>query len=718
MLDKTDFASWQQRIRLYCQGKENEVNILKSIDEGPFQMGTFRETLVDGNEGALHLGPERARVYFDLSHEDKERTLSNNLIENLTNTLALLTQSYKTYLPQTNNQLRTSSNTRNQAIVQDGRVVVQNVQGQQNRGKGNNARGTCAAGNRGAQNKVRNDELPVQDLALNVDNVFQADECDAFDFDVDEAPTAQTMFMANLSSTDPVYDASGPLYDSNILSEIHNHDNYQDAIHMIPYDQKYDEIEWKNLLIANDNLIADCLSKEVFYIAINFEPTVSRFTEMHDAHTVVQARCLELKAYLSKLNAKIQKDDHNELTYKDLSDSIKKTSVQTKDHVDSLIVQLNYNTSGPVPQRKERCTLQCALSSKEEKSSCFRPFSSTMIYFHMLGYYSSGSTSLEPALHEMTHATISSGLVPNPPPSAPFVPSSRTDWDFLFQPLFDKLLTPSPIVDHPAPEVITPIAEVKTYEFGGVLKNKARLVSQGFRQEEGIDFEESFAPVAKIEAICIFIANVAPENMTIFQMDVKMAFLNGELKEEVYVSQPEGFVNQDSPSHVYKLKKALYGLKQAPHAWYDMLSRFLISQHFSKGAVDPTLFTRKAGNDLLLDTGMSLTAYADVDHAGCQDTRRSTAGSAQFLDYGFQFNKIPLCHDNKSAIALCCNNVQHSIAKHIDVRYHFIKEQVENRVVELYFVRTEYQLADIFTKPLPRERFNFLIENLGIKSMS
>ncbi|GKD50688.1 retrovirus-related pol polyprotein from transposon TNT 1-94 [Tanacetum coccineum] len=83
-------------------------------------------------------------------------------------------------------------------------------------------------------------------------------------------------------------------------------------------------------------------------------------------------------------------------------------------------------------------------------------------------------------------------------------------------------------------------------------------------------------------------------------MDVKTAFLNGELKEEVYVSQPEGFVDQDNPSHVYKLKKALYGLKQAPRAWYDMLSSFLISQHFSKGAVDPTLFTRQAGNDLLL----------------------------------------------------------------------------------------------------------------------
>nr|GEU61353.1 retrovirus-related Pol polyprotein from transposon TNT 1-94 [Tanacetum cinerariifolium] len=142
------------------------------------------------------------------------------------------------------------------------------------------------------------------------------------------------------------------------------------------------------------------------------------------------------------------------------------------------------------------------------------------------------------------------------------------------------------------------IYKVKTDEFGGVLKNKARLVAQGFKQEEGIDFEESFAPVARIKVIPVFVANAANKNMTIFQMDVKTAFLNGELKEEVYVSQLEGFVDQDNPSHVYKLKKALYGLKQAPRAWYSK------------------------------DTGMSLTAYVDANHARCQDNRRSTLGSA------------------------------------------------------------------------------------------
>nr|GFC52492.1 hypothetical protein [Tanacetum cinerariifolium]GFC52513.1 hypothetical protein [Tanacetum cinerariifolium]GFC52586.1 hypothetical protein [Tanacetum cinerariifolium] len=120
------------------------------------------------------------------------------------------------------------------------------------------------------------------------------------------------------------------------------------------------------------------------------------------------------------------------------------------------------------------------------------------------------------------------------------------------------------------------------------------------RLEEGIDFEESFAPVARLEAIRIFLAYAAQKNMVVYQMDVKNVFLNGNLREEVYVSQPDGFVDADNPNHVYKLKKALYGLKQAPRAWYDMLSSFLLSQDFSKGSVDPTLFIRMNGNDLLL----------------------------------------------------------------------------------------------------------------------
>ncbi|GJR01274.1 retrovirus-related pol polyprotein from transposon TNT 1-94 [Tanacetum coccineum] len=147
---------------------------------------------------------------------------------------------------------------------------------------------------------------------------------------------------------------------------------------------------------------------------------------------------------------------------------------------------------------------------------------------------------------------------------------------------FNEFLTPIYIVLVPCPDniLIIPlkwIFKIKLDEYGDVLKNKARLVAKGYRQEAGIDFEESFAP-----------------------MDVKTAFLNGELNEVVYVSQPEGFVDPEHPSHVYRLKKALYGLKQAPRAWYDKLSAFLIKSGFTKGVVDPTLFTRKTGKHLLL----------------------------------------------------------------------------------------------------------------------
>ncbi|GKE27900.1 retrovirus-related pol polyprotein from transposon TNT 1-94 [Tanacetum coccineum] len=397
------------------------------------------------------------------------------------------------------------------------------------------------------------------------------------------------------------------------------------------------------------------------------------------------------------------------------------------------------------------------------------------------------------------------------------------------------------------------------------------------KQEEGIDFEESFAPVARLEDVRMFIAYAAHKNITIFQMDVKTTFLNGPLKEEVFVSQPEGFIDPEFPDHVYRLKKALYGLKQAPRAWYDKLSSFLIQNRFSKGIVDPTLFTRRHGEDILLvqvyvddiifgstnpdfskrfanlmknyfemsmmgelkfflglqvhhsprgifistptdqttycqmigglmyqttscpdiayatfvcaryqvrpsvkhlkevkrifrylrqsynmglwhpkDSRFELIAYSDANHAGCNDDCKSTSGGLQFLgeklvswsskkqdctamstdeaeyvslsacctqviwmrtqllDYGYKYNRIPMYCDSKSAIAISCNLVQHSKTKHIDIWYHFIKEHVEKCTVELYFVGTEYQLADLFTKALPKDRFEYLVHRIGM----
>ncbi|GJR49373.1 retrotransposon protein, putative, ty1-copia subclass [Tanacetum coccineum] len=301
-------------------------------------------------------------------------------------------------------------------------------------------------------------------------------------------------------------------------------------------------------------------------------------------------------------------------------------------------------------------------------------------------------------------------------------------------------------------------------------------------------------------------------NMIVYQMDVKMAFLNGILRKEVYVIQLDGFIDQDNLNHVYKLKKSLYGLKQAPHTC-DLVDTLMVEKskldEDPQGkAVDPTHYHGMVGTLMYLtssrpdltfvvcmcaryqakptekhlhavkrifkyrrgivnrglwypmDSSIALTTYVDDDHAGCQDTRRSTSGSMQLLghrlvigsskrqksaaissteakyitlsgccaqvlwmrsqltDYGLGFNKIPMYYDNKSVIALCCNTVQHFRSKHIDIRFYYIKEKVENEVVELYFVNTEYQLADIFTKALWRERIKFLINKSGMRSFT
>ncbi|GKA70269.1 retrovirus-related pol polyprotein from transposon TNT 1-94 [Tanacetum coccineum] len=199
----------------------------------------------------------------------------------------------------------------------------------------------------------------------------------------------------------------------------------------------------------------------------------------------------------------------------------------------------------------------------------------------------------------------------------------------------------SPTINDPFVNVFASAPSPEASSSGDVRSPEStyvRLVAKGYRQEEGINFEESFAPAAHIEAIRIFIANAANKNMTIYQMDVKTAFLNGELKEEVYVSQPDGFVDPDHPTYVYRLKKALYGLKWAPRAWYQALP-----------------------------TKKHLEALKQV------------------------------------------------VKTHEEVH---TLDEVEKGVVELYFVSTNYQLADIFTKALPRERFVFLLPRLGMKSMS
>nr|GEU41568.1 retrovirus-related Pol polyprotein from transposon TNT 1-94 [Tanacetum cinerariifolium] len=208
------------------------------------------------------------------------------------------------------------------------------------------------------------------------------------------------------------------------------------------------------------------------------------------------------------------------------------------------------------------------------------------------------------------------------------------------------------------------IYKVKLDELGGILKNKARLVARGYRQKEGIDFEESFALVARLDAIRIVLAFAAYINMIVNQIDVKTTFLNDILREEVYVSQLDGFVDKDNLNHVYKLKKALYRLKQAPRVCdpvdTPMVEKSKLDEDPQGKSVEPTHYRRMVGTLMYLtasrpdltfvvcmcarglwypkDSSIALTAYADVDHAGCQDTRRSTSGSIERIE--FLINKL------------------------------------------------------------------------------
>ena len=140
----------------------------------------------------------------------------------------------------------------------------------------------------------------------------------------------------------------------------------------------------------------------------------------------------------------------------------------------------------------------------------------------------------------------------------------------------------------------------KLDEHGVIVRNKARLVAKGYSQEEGIDYGETYTPVARLEAMRLLLAYASMNRFKLHQMDVKSAFHNGYRDEEMYVSQPQGFEDHKHPNHVFKLKEALYGLKQAPRQWYERLSSFLLSHSYERGKTDKTLFIKKACSDIIL----------------------------------------------------------------------------------------------------------------------
>ncbi|GJT84538.1 retrovirus-related pol polyprotein from transposon TNT 1-94 [Tanacetum coccineum] len=401
----------------------------------------------------------------------------------------------------------------------------------------------------------------------------------------------------------------------------------------------------------------------------------------------------------------------------------------------------------------------------------------------------------------------------------------------------------------------------KLDENGIVSRNKARLVAQGYNQQEGIDYDETYAPVARLESIRILLAIACANNFKLYQMDVKSAFLNDFINEEVYVAQPPGFIDFQKPNYVYKLKKDLYGLKQAPKAWYDRLKAFLIKREYSMGMVDNTLFTKKSKSRLIVvqiyvddiifgstsqnlcddfatimhnefeismmgelnfflglqikqiediiffnqskyikemlkkfgledskPTKMSMSTeikltkddeadsmdsskyrenpktthletvkhifryirgtshlglwylkgtrietivYANSDHAGDYVDRKSTSGVCMFMGccltswfakkqtaFAISMTEAEYVSAEKAcAIDLSKIPVQHSRTKHIDIRHHFLRDNVQKGNICIEKVSSEDNIADIFTKPLNHEVFNYLRLGLGMMEL-
>nr|GEZ37144.1 hypothetical protein [Tanacetum cinerariifolium] len=248
-----------------------------------------------------------------------------------------------------------------------------------------------------------------------------------------------------------------------------------------------------------------------------------------------------------------------------------------------------------------------------------------------------------------------------------------------------------------------------------VIRNKARLVAKGYAQEEGIDFEESFAPVARLEAVWIFIAYAAHESFPIYHMDVKTEFLNGPLKEEVYVAQPDGFLDPDHPKKVYRLRKALYGLKQAPRAWYDELSKFLISKSFTKGLqIHQSLsgiFINQAKYtlEILHKHGMDKGQSTDTPIATKPKLDADLSGNpVDQTDYRSKNESLMYLTSSRPDIVQACSSHMDE-----DTTLRLWLQLQQNSVV-----LTEYQLEDMFTKALPEDRFKYLVRRIGMRCLT
>nr|GEU41620.1 hypothetical protein [Tanacetum cinerariifolium] len=355
----------------------------------------------------------------------------------------------------------------------------------------------------------------------------------------------------------------------------------------------------------------------------------------------------------------------------------------------------------------------CYPTNDSEDLGKLRPTTDIGIFFS----YAPNRKGPEPIL--LTSGQISLGLLPDPVPAALYVPPTNKDLEILFQPMFDEYFKPLGVERSvpPAPAVqVLVVSAVKLDEYGDVLKNKAWLVAKGYRQEEGIDFKESYALIAWIEAIRTFIANVASKNMIIYQMDVKTAFLNDDI---IFTStDPKAYdifsKEMNSKFQMLMIGQMLFFLgllvSQCPEGIFINQSKYAqeILLKYEMNISDP------------VDTPMVDRLKLNEDPLGIpvdQTRFQGMVGSLMYLTASRPDLVFVVCMCARYQAKPTKKHLEYSRSNHINIRHHFIREQVENDVVELYFVTTDYQLADIFTKALPREQFEFLLSRLGMKKV-
>ncbi|GJV74768.1 hypothetical protein Tco_1506352 [Tanacetum coccineum] len=722
----------------------------------------------------------------------------NNPIDAINHIMSFLSIVITSRYPTTNNQLRNSSNPRQQATINDERVTLQPLQGKQiSFATGTTRTYTPGASRSNSTRKQRTfisqangQILQEEELAFLADPgtaegqatqivithnaAYQANDLDAYDSDCDKLNTAKVALMANLS-----------YYGLDALAKVHNPDNVDNNM----INQGVQLSSW-NQKLYDGNVI-----KNTSAIVIpDFEETLMLAEESHSKMLLKQQDLMVLEkkvnttpvdyAVLNQLSQDFEKYP---------SPSCRPTKVEVPKElpkvsmVNTSLKKLKHHLAGFDVVVKERTTATIPIIEGswgfEHTKACFRDEIILFVkalkdLFNTFDQYLIDELSeVQNVFHQMEQAVEQHCL------------ESKTFEVKMNQVLNENERLLEQVINKDIVNIImnssVDNAYVNMHECEKCLKLETEILNKkDFIEKETYDkLFRSFTTLEKHASLKKLILNLIRKffkETILFKIKIVHQKTRKEYSPGSQISQnPRGiFINQ-SKYALESLKK--YGMESSDPVDTPMVEKFKLDEDPQGKAVNPTHYRGMVGTLMYLtanrpdltfaiimcalyqakptekhlhtvkiifkylrgivnrglwylkDSSIALTAYVNVDHAGCQDTRRSTSGSMQLLgerlvswsskrsqltDYGLGFNKIPMYCDNKSVISLCCNNVQHSRSKHIDIRFHFIKEQVENGVVELYFVNTEYQLADIFTKALGRERIKFFINKLGMQSFT